>query len=55
MILHNRDKLPLVNKGVMLSDALIEMENKRFGCVGVVDGNDLVGIFTDGDLLQYIN
>ncbi|MDB2405057.1 KpsF/GutQ family sugar-phosphate isomerase [Alphaproteobacteria bacterium] len=54
-IMINGNKLPLVNTGTMLSNALIEMENKRFGCVGVVDDNDLIGIFTDGDLLRNIS
>jgi len=54
-IMINGNKLPLVNTGTMLSKALIEMENKRFGCVGVVDDNDLIGIFTDGDLLRNIS
>ena len=38
-----------------MSDALVEMSSKGFGCVGIVDANgDLVGIITDGDLRRHM-
>lgn len=43
--------VPIVEVGVSLSEAIVEMTRKRFGGVAVVDGEaNLVGVFTDGDL-----
>jgi arabinose-5-phosphate isomerase len=43
--------VPIVDAGVSLSEAIVEMTRKRFGGVAVVDGGaNLVGVFTDGDL-----
>ena len=42
---------PLAAVGTRMSDAIVEMSAKGFGCVGIVDGRGaLVGIITDGDL-----
>jgi arabinose-5-phosphate isomerase len=50
-LMHTGDRVPLVNSGTRMSDALLEMTKKRFGCVGVLDAkNKLIGIVTDGDL-----
>ena len=35
-------------------NVLAEMTRKGFGCVGVVDGEKLVGIITDGDLRRHM-
>lgn len=44
-------KLPLCKAEDKLSDILIELSNKRCGCVLVVDDHMMLrGIFTDGDL-----
>ena len=50
-IMHTSEKLPLVTPETVMSEALIEMSAKGFGCVGVIgtDGT-LTGIVTDGDL-----
>jgi arabinose-5-phosphate isomerase len=38
-----------------MSEALVEMSAKGFGCVGIVDrAGDLVGIITDGDLRRHM-
>lgn len=43
--------LPLCKPADTLVDILVELSNKRCGCVLIVDEhNDLKGIFTDGDL-----
>ena len=45
--------LPKVGEGAALRDAIVEMNRCRVGGVAVVDGpGDLVGVFTDGDLLR---
>jgi arabinose-5-phosphate isomerase len=49
-IMHRGDKVPLASVGERMSDALVEMTAKGFGCVGITQGQKLVGIITDGDL-----
>jgi arabinose-5-phosphate isomerase len=53
--MHVGDAIPLAPLGTPMSEALIEMSRKSFGCVGVVDGDGaLVGIVTDGDLRRHM-
>jgi len=50
-IMHKRDELPLGPETLPMSDALIVMTQKSYGCFGVVDPQGrLTGIVTDGDL-----
>jgi len=49
-LMHSGDRIPLVARGSAMSDALVEMTAKGFGCVGILDQGHLVGIITDGDL-----
>jgi arabinose-5-phosphate isomerase len=50
-LMHSGTELPLVGEDTKMSDALLTMTNKRFGCVGVLDAKGrLRGIITDGDL-----
>jgi len=45
------EKIPLCNPTDTLADILVELSNKRCGCLLVVDDDhQLLGIFTDGDL-----
>ena len=54
-IMHGPDEMPLVDGEMVMADALITMTAKRFGCVGVVDGDGaLLGIVTDGDLRRHM-
>ena len=54
-LMHQGDRLPLVKSGSLMSDALVEMSAKGFGCVLVVDAQDhLLGIITDGDLRRHM-
>lgn len=54
-VMHGADSLPLVAEGTAMSEAIIAMTGKGFGCVGVVDGSGrLTGIVTDGDLRRHI-
>jgi arabinose-5-phosphate isomerase len=50
-VMHTDAKIPLVPLGARMSDAIMEMSAKGFGCVGILgaDGK-LAGIVTDGDL-----
>ena len=54
-IMHTGSELPLVGADKTMSDVLLEMTSKRFGCAGVVgaDGG-LVGVITDGDLRRHM-
>jgi arabinose-5-phosphate isomerase len=50
-LMHSGDAVPLKPLGTKMSDAMVEMTSKGFGCVGIVDHRGLiVGIVTDGDL-----
>src|SRR6478736_3559567 len=50
-LMHSGDAVPLKPVGTKMSDALVEMSTKGFGCVGIVDAKGhIVGIVTDGDL-----
>jgi arabinose-5-phosphate isomerase len=50
-IMHRGDALPLVPLGTAMSEAVVVMTEKGFGCLGIVDGaGTLAGIVTDGDL-----
>jgi len=54
-LMHTGGAVPLKPLGTKMSDALVEMSAKGFGCVGIVDANgDLVGIITDGDLRRHM-
>ncbi len=41
---------PTVGINEEISDAIVQMTQSGFGSVSVMDGNKLVGVFTDGDL-----
>src|SRR3954454_10060728 len=54
-LMHTGGAVPIKPLGTKLSDALVEMSSKVFGCVGIVDSSgDLVLIFTDGDLPRHM-
>ncbi|WP_137043857.1 SIS domain-containing protein [Pseudolabrys sp. FHR47] len=53
--MHAGDAVPLKPLGTRMSDALVHMTAKGFGCVGIVDAqNKLVGVITDGDLRRHM-
>jgi arabinose-5-phosphate isomerase len=54
-IMHSGDALPLKPQGTRMSDAIVEMTAKGFGCVGIVDAQGrILGIITDGDLRRHM-
>ena len=54
-LMHSGDAVPLKPQGTQMSDALVEMSSKGFGCVGIVDiRGRIVGIVTDGDLRRHM-
>jgi arabinose-5-phosphate isomerase len=54
-IMHTGAAVPLKPLGTSMSEALVEMTSKGFGCVGIVDAREaIVGIVTDGDLRRHM-
>jgi arabinose-5-phosphate isomerase len=54
-LMHVGDELPLIGTQEPMSQALLVMTAKTFGCVGVIDpSGELVGIVTDGDLRRHM-
>src|ERR1700742_3698557 len=54
-LMHSGDAVPLKPLGTPMSDALVEMTSKGFGCVAIVDGQgNIAGIVTDGDLRRHM-
>ncbi len=54
-IMHADAAVPLIRRGAPMSEAIVEMTAKGFGCVAVVDAaGRLVGIITDGDLRRHM-
>ena len=55
-IMHAGDSVPLVAPDAPMSEAILVMTAKSFGCVGVCDdAGRLVGIVTDGDLRRHMD
>lgn len=50
-LMHEFDQLPKAKIGTRMSEAIIEMTSKGFGCVAVLsEESNILGIITDGDL-----
>ncbi|HVV60622.1 MAG TPA: KpsF/GutQ family sugar-phosphate isomerase [Pseudolabrys sp.] len=54
-LMHKDASVPLAPLGTRMSQAIIEMTGKGFGCVGITDARgQLIGIITDGDLRRHM-
>jgi arabinose-5-phosphate isomerase len=54
-IMHAGAAVPLIRRGAPMSEAIVEMTAKGFGCVAVTDAaGKLAGIITDGDLRRHM-
>src|SRR3954471_7821734 len=55
-IMHTGEAIPVKPLGAKMSDALVEMSTKGFGCVCIVDerNGEIAGIITDGDLRRHM-
>jgi arabinose-5-phosphate isomerase len=54
-IMHTGDAVPLTAPQTPMSEAILSMTAKSFGCIGVSDGDGkLVGVITDGDLRRHM-
>ena len=50
-VMHKGKAMPQIRCGAPMSEAIVEMTSKGFGCVAIVEGNGkLAGVITDGDL-----
>jgi arabinose-5-phosphate isomerase len=55
-IMHTGEAIPIKPLGTGMSDALVEMSAKGFGCVCIVDtSGEIAGIITDGDLRRHMH
>ncbi|WP_331344493.1 KpsF/GutQ family sugar-phosphate isomerase [Cellvibrio sp. UBA7661] len=54
-VMHTGDDIPRVFAHTPMLDALMVMSDKGFGMTTVMEGDDLLGIFTDGDLRRSID
>lgn len=53
---HSGDELPITNQNATVSEALIEVTDKKLGMTCVVDNfGTLVGVYTDGDVRRTLN
>jgi len=54
-LMHKGDLLPLARESDRMSEAIVTMTTKSFGCLGVLNGKGkLAGIVTDGDLRRHM-
>ena len=53
-VMHSGESLPIIDIGSPMSEALIKISEKGFGCIGVISNNSLEGIITDGDLRRHM-
>jgi arabinose-5-phosphate isomerase len=53
-VMHEGSAVPLVPRGTPMSEAVLVMTAKSFGCVGVTEDGRIAGIVTDGDLRRHM-
>ena len=54
-IMHVGNSIPLSKQGTLVREAIVQISEKGFGCIGVVNDRDnLIGIITDGDLRRHL-
>jgi arabinose-5-phosphate isomerase len=54
-VMHPGSAVPLIRRGAPMSEAIVEMSAKGFGCVAVTDADGkLAGMITDGDLRRHM-
>ncbi len=55
-IMHTGDRLPIVPLGTDIPRAVQVLSDKKFGCVGIVDGEGvLCGVITNGDIGRHLH
>lgn len=55
-LMHKGDEIPLVTQNDKMSEVLIKIAGRKFGCAGVVNQDGMLeGIITDGDLRRHMD
>ncbi len=54
-IMHSGDSIPKVTAHTSLADALVEMSRKGFGMTTVVEAEEIIGVFPDGELRRCLD
>ena len=54
-IMHSGASIPRVTAHTSLADALVEMSRKGFGMTTVVEAEEIIGVYTDGDLRRCLD
>ena len=54
-IMHSEENIPLTSESSDMKDVIIQITNKNFGCIGVLNKSKyLIGVITDGDLRRHM-
>lgn len=53
-LMHSGDRLPVVGLNATMEEVIIEMTRRKLGATLVMDGDNLAGIVTDGDLRRFL-
>ena len=54
-IMHVGNSIPISKQGTLIRDAIVQISEKGFGCIGVInERGELIGIITDGDLRRHL-
>jgi arabinose-5-phosphate isomerase len=54
-VMHSGAAVPLIGRGSLMSEAIVEMSAKGLGCVAITESDGrLAGIITDGDLRRHM-
>ena len=53
-LMHTGDAVPRVAPRTKMPDVIYEMSRKKFGITAIVDGDRLLGVFSDGDLRRLL-
>ena len=54
-LMHGEEALPLAAPDTPMSEAILRITAKSFGCLGIVEAGRLVGVITDGDLRRALD
>lgn len=47
--------VPFISKEASMQEALITITSHKFGCVAIVENNQIIGIITDGDIRRHMD
>jgi arabinose-5-phosphate isomerase len=54
-LMHKDQEIPQVSPDITISNALVEITNKRLGMTLVTENKKVIGVFTDGDLRRSLD